>query len=159
MKNNRDTERIRKQEDIDYNTTKSILSNIFNRWNTSFTQTPEFSPSDMRFQVQKDNSSFKYNVEIKTRNQDMNRYKTLPLKMSKYCRLLADTKHDEKLIYVVLVNGEEYYIFDLDKVDLNQCEFKNWKIQKQEYNVNGSAYEEVPAMFIPINQIIFKGKY
>ena len=149
--NTRDASRIREQEQKDYDTTKEILIDLFPKWNTTFTQMPEFSTSDMRFKAVKDDSENKYNIEIKTNNSDLSIWGTFPLKVKKYIDLLNDTQDDERLLYFVLVNNhKEYYVFDLQHLDLNQCEFKNWRIKKQEYNTNGSEYEEVPVMFIPI---------
>lgn len=156
MNNTRDDERIRKQELQDYEDTKTILTDIFSDYTTTFTQMPEFSHSDMRMEVV-GHQPHLYNVEIKTRNQDMTKYQTLPLKEAKLQRLVADTKEDEKLIYVVLVNGTEYFIFDLDNIDFNTVEKRNWRIKKQEYNIGGSKYINVPTYFIPIHLAVNNG--
>lgn len=158
-KTKRDAERIRIQENKDFENTKDIINELFKRWETSFTQMPEFSASDMRFKVQKDDISYKYNVEIKTRTQDMEKYPQLALKVKKYCRLKEDTLDDEKLLYFVLVNHNEYFVFDLKKLDLNKCDIRNWKIKAQEYNVSGSHYVEEPTIFIPITQVKMHGYY
>lgn len=156
MRNTRDTKRIRKQELQDYEDTKSILTDIFSDYTTTFTQMPEFSHSDMRMEVV-GHQPHLYNVEIKTRNQDMDKYQTIPLKEDKLQRLIDDTKEDEKLIYVVLVNNTEYYIFDLDQIDFSKVEKRNWRIKKQEYNIGKDEYITVPTYFIPIELSVNNG--
>ena len=156
--NQRDNERIRKQEEHDFNTTKMILERIYNNYTPTFTPTPEFSPSDMRYTVEgKSGNTYFYNVEIKSRNQDMEKWHTLPLKEAKYQRLIQDTKEGEKLLYVALVNDYEYYIFSLSNIDFSKIEKRNWKIKVQEYNVGGSDYIEVPTYFIPTELAVNNG--
>ncbi len=87
----------------------------------------------------------------------MNRYNTLPLKVSKYQRLVADTKDGERLLYVVLLNDYQYFIFDLDRVDFTTIEKRKWKIQLQEFNEGGSDYIEVPTYFIPAKLAVNNG--
>lgn len=156
-KNKRDAERIRMQEQMDFNTTVTIFQDIFSEYETTFTQMPEFSPSDMRMEV-KGHQPHLYNVEIKTRNQDMNKYHTFLLKEAKYNRLIQDTKDGEKLLYIVLVNDSEYYIFDLDSIDISTIPKKEITIQAQEYNVGGSTYVTVPAYVFPIALAVNNGK-
>lgn len=156
--NKRDAARINKQEQRDFDTTKKILQKLYHNHNTTFKKMPEFSPSDMRYSVEcKSGNTYLYNVEIKSRNQDMNRYNTLPLKVSKYQRLVADTKDGERLLYIVLLNDVEYFIFDLDSVDFTTIEKRKWKIQLQEYNEGGSDYIEVPTYFIPAELAVNNG--
>lgn len=156
----RDTERIRMQEEKDYNITKDIMETLWCDWTTSFTPMPEFSPSDMRFTAKKDGKLDRhFNVEIKSRNQDMSKYDSFPLTARKLKRLKKDTQPDERLIYVVLLNDSEYFIYDLYMVDWDDVELRDWRIRKQEYTIDGSDYEVTPTYFIPSYQAIKHGSY
>lgn len=159
MGSNRDAQRIMEQENKDYIQTRQIMTILFGNWTTTFQQMDEFSPSDMRFTATRGERERKYNVEIKSRNQDMTKYDTLPLTQRKLQRLRKDTAFDERLIFVVLVNESEYFIYDLYMLDFNEIELRDWHVKKQEYNINGSDYEDVPTYFIPTDKAVKHGYY
>ncbi len=144
-------ERINKQEDIDYINTQRIFQTILNGYDATFTQTGLFDASDMRFNyTTTKGDTRKFNVEIKTRNQDMDKYDTLQLKCSKYCDLVDDTLPDEKLLYVVLVNDTDYFIYDLDNIDWKAVQCRNWVINDYEYSPDGHRKKiKVPTFFFP----------
>lgn len=145
-------QRIIPQEDTDYQKTQRIINTII-PYDITFTQTDLFDPSDMRFEyTTAKGDTKKYNVEIKTRNLDMTKYDDLPLKCSKYCDLVDDTKDDEKLLYVVLVNDDQYFIYDLDHIDWNQVTCRNWWIYDKEYNPDGHRKKvKTPTFFFPLS--------
>ena len=51
---------------------------------------------------------------------------------------------------------EQYFIFNLDKLDLNKCTIKNWLINKIEF-CEGQQKEKQPTIFIPLEQAIYNG--
>ena len=152
--------KVNQQEDTDYQQAKQVFQSILKKYNPKFTQTAQLDPSDMRFNYTNKQGHKRYfNVEIKERNQDMNKYHTLPLKASKYCDLMDDTLTSEKPLYIVLLNDSEYYIFDLTALDWNEIKLKNWKINAVEFDPRNDKREKVkqPTFFIPIEQACCHG--
>ncbi len=151
-----DHERMYLQELKDFQTTERIMKNIFNKYGlkVELIQNPLYSHIDTKLMV---NEKHRYNVEIKERTQDMEKYKTLPLKVKKYINILKCTDENIKPLVIYLVNNEEYYIFNLREIDLNKCEWGNWFINKVEFDKN-QIKDEIPTLFIPICQAIYKGK-
>ncbi len=152
----RDHKRVNEQENKDYVYTVNLLTDLFNNYETTFTQMPEFHPTDVRLKVV-GHQPHKYNIEVKTRNQDMDKYHTIPLKEAKLNGMINDTKEDEKLLYIVFVNDYQYFIFDIDNIDFNKVEKRNWRIKKQEYNIGKDEYITVPTYFIPIELSVNNG--
>ncbi len=149
---------MRKQEKHDYDTTVTIFDNIFSKWSHSATQMPEGSATDMRYTVDKDGDQHYYNIEIKTRNTDLSRYPQLPLTVKKYESVMSDTMGFEKPIYISLVNGTEYFIFDLSAIDINEIEQRDWHIKRKEYHKDGyEIWDDVPTYFFPIEKACFHG--
>ncbi len=152
-------QRIVPQEDKDFDKTQSVFQQILNGYDVNFTQTGLFDPTDMRFEYTATNGAIrKFNVEIKARNQDMGKYDDLPLKVSKYCDMRGDTQPDEKLLYVVLLNDTDYFIYDLEKIDWNMVQCRNWVINDYEYNPDGHRKKiKVPTFFFPISMACTHG--
>ena len=150
-----DKERMESQEKKDFEITENIMKNIFKAYNKTveIKQNPIYSAIDASMLVSK---KFKYNVEIKERVQDTDIYHTLPLKVTKYCNIMENTPEDVKALIIYLLNDEEYYIFDLKKLDLNKCQICNWNINKVEYTSNQQK-EKQPTIFIPLEQAIYNG--
>lgn len=151
-----DHERMYLQELKDFQTTEKIMKSIFNKYGlkVELRQNPLFSHIDAKLLV---NKKHRYNVEIKERTQDMQKYVTLPLKVKKYINILKNTESNIKPLVIYLLNNEEYYIFNLREIDLNKCEWDNWRINKVEFDEN-QVKDEIPTMFIKIDQAIYKGK-
>lgn len=152
--------KVNQQEDTDYQQAKKVFKSILSGYDPKFTQTAQLDPSDMRFNyTNKQGKNRYYNVEIKARNQDMEKYDTLPLKCSKYCDLIDDTMSIEKPLYIVLLNDSEYFIFDLTQLNWNNIKIKNWKINAVEYDPRNDKREKVkqPTFFIPIEQACCHG--
>lgn len=165
-------EEMKKQEHIDYIKAVKVFDKILGakKYAAKYRQMPLGSPSDMRFNFEQRY----FNVEIKSRNQDMDKYPQLQLKLSKLKRLALDTKDYEKLLYVVLVNDTDYYIYDLENIDFSSTPhveydeenidfsnlvFTDWTINKVQYAVEGETeIETVPTYFIPISMACAYGK-
>ena len=146
------------QETKDFTTTKSIFSRIFNAYEatTTMTQTPLYSVYDADLTVDKNNVNYNYAVEIKERNvrciEDLTE---LPLTAKKYCQIREKALNKTPLV-VYLVNGEKYYIFDLNKVSLSSCDLRMWEIKKVQYS-NSNETIKVPTLFIPLTESIYNG--
>lgn len=153
-----DRERIEVQETKDFNITNNIMRQIFQAYDAKIDmkQTKPFSAYDATMKAEKKNIKKNYVVEIKERNYD-GELETLPLKVKKYCSIMEKVE-DQTPLVIYLCNGEEYYIFDLNRLDLNKVEIRNWNIPKVQYADN-HQFERQPTFFLPITQSIYNGYY
>ncbi len=156
---NKKQQKIIPQEDKDFENAKKIFNQILHKYTVSYTQTGLFDATDMRFSYDENSTSTrKFNVEIKTRND--NGYRTeIPLKVVKYCDMKEDTKDDEKLLYISLVNDYEYYVFDLSRMDWNQVDVRNWWIYDYQYaDEDNRKKVKTPTYFFPTELACGHGK-
>ena len=98
-----------------------------------------------------------FNCEIKTRNCNIEDCEGLPLTVNKYCNLKDDTKQWERLIYISLVNDDEYFIYDLDKVNWNKVICRHWYINDIEYTKENQIKKKIPTFFFPISESCYNG--
>lgn len=156
VKHKMDKQLMEYQEKRDYERTQAIMSDIFSNCTLTMTQEPIYSHVDARMVVTKGKTTRHYTVEIKERQQDMDKYHTLPLTVKKYCNIKDETQPNEKPLVIYLLNGKYFYIFDLNSIDLNGCNIRNWSINKVEFT-NNPEKEKQPTIFIPIEQAVFNG--
>ena len=146
-----------KQELKDYQNTVKILSRLFKKYNPQFSRMAKGCVFDAKmYFIANDNEVYRYNIEIKSRKQNMEEYDTLPLTVQKYCNIIESCTLGEKPIYISIVNDEEYYIFDLSRIDMNKVIIKNWYINDIEYSDNPTK-KKIPTMFIPITESVNNG--
>ncbi len=99
-----------------------------------------------------------FNVEIKERNKNIKYLKENPiveLKVSKLMRMRQETDEDTRLFYMVLLNQNTCYLFDLDNIDWEEVECKMWHIKKTQLD-DDSAYEDALTYYIPIRFAVRK---
>lgn len=146
-----------KQELKDYQITVTILSRIFKSYDPQFTMMAKGCVFDAKmYFTDNNNELYRYHIEIKSRRQNMEEYDTLPLTVQKYCNIIESCKLGEKPIYLSLLNDDEYYIFDLNKIDMNKVIIRNWYINDIEYSAN-PVKKKIPTMFIPITESVNNG--
>lgn len=152
------SELVNLQEKKDFNITLGIMTNIFKQYGykTKMTQTEPYSSVDANMVVTKNEKKKFYKVEIKERNQK-EPITTLPLKVKKYIKIMETVENATPLV-IYLVNGKDFYIFDLNKIDLNKVQMKNWNIPKVQY-VDKHEYEEQPTFFFNIKDSVYTGHY
>ena len=119
---------------------------------------PSKSNYDMRLSAFTNQSMHVYAIELKSRKQDITKYTTLPITVRKLCNLMKARKKGDKLIYMVLLNNEEYYIFDLDTIQVPLTSIDFWNIKKVQFD-NASLQEETPTIFLTLDKAITHGKF
>ena len=110
--------KIEKQEEQDFRIANAILKQLFTPFQPITEKMPSKSAYDMRMSAFTNQSTHIYAIELKSRTQDLTKYKTLPITVRKLCNLMKARREGDKLIYMVLLNNEEYYIFDLDTIQV-----------------------------------------
>lgn len=151
-------ERIEKQEEQDFRIANAILKSIFQTFKPLTEKLPSKSNYDMRLSAFTNQSTHIYAIELKSRKQDLTKYTTLPITVRKLCNMQKARMEGDKLIYMVLLNNEEYYIFDLDNIQLPLTSIAFWNIKKVEMD-DDSIKEPTPTIFLPIEKAIIHGKY
>lgn len=150
-------ERIEKQEEQDFRIANAILHTIFQPFQPLTEKMKSKSTYDMRLSAFTNQSMHVYAIELKSRKQDLTKYTTLPITVRKLCNMQKARREGDKLIYMVLLNNEEYYIFDLDTIQLPLSSIAFWNIKKVQFD--DSIKEPTPTIFLPINRAIIHGKY
>lgn len=150
-------ERIEKQEEQDFRIANAILKSIFQPFQPLTEKMPSKSNYDMRLSAFTNQSTHIYAIELKSRKQDLTKFKTLPITVRKLCNMQKARMEGDKLIYMVLLNNEEYYIFDLDNIQVPITSIAFWNIKKVQFD--DSTKEPTETIFLPINMAITHGKF
>lgn len=150
--------KIELKEEEDYKIANAILKSIFKPFQPITEKMQSKSNYDMRLSAFTNQSTHIYAIELKSRKQDITKYTTLPITVRKICNLMKARREGEKLIYMVLLNCEDFFIFDLDNIQVPLTSIAFWNIKKVQFDDN-SLQEETPTIFIPINRAIIHGKY
>lgn len=151
-------DRIEKQEEQDFRIANAILHNIFQPFQPLTEKMPSKSNYDMRMSAFTNQSMHVYAIELKSRKQDITKYTTLPITVRKLCNMQKARREGDKLIYMVLLNNEEYFIFDLDTIQVPLTSIAFWNVKKVEMD-DDSIKEPTPTIFLPLDKAIIRGKY
>ena len=151
-------ERIEKQEEQDFRIANAILHNIFQPFQPITEKMQSKSNYDMRLSAFTDQSTHIYAIELKSRKQDITKYTTLPITVRKLCNMQKARREGDKLIYMVLLNNEEYFIFDLDTIQVPLTSIAFWNVKKVEMD-DDSIKEPTPTIFLPLDKAIIHGKF
>lgn len=150
--------KIEKQEEQDFRIANAILKQLFTPFQPITEKMPSKSAYDMRMSAFTNQSTHIYAIELKSRTQDLSKYTTLPITVRKLCNLMKARREGDKLIYMVLLNNEEYYIFDLDTIQVPLTSIDFWNIKKVQFD-NASLQEETPTIFLTLDKAITHGKF
>ena len=151
-------ERIEKQEEQDFRIANAILHNIFQPFQPITEKMQSKSNYDMRLSAFTNQSTHVYAIELKSRKQDITKYTTLPITVRKLCNMQKARREGDKLIYMVLLNNEEYFIFDLDTIQVPLTSIAFWNVKKVEMD-DDSIKEPTPTIFLPLDKAIIHGKF
>lgn len=155
-----DVEQMNEDEERDYAYACAVFDSIYaNNGEKEYFKSEPYTVYDMKYKiVMKNGNVHQYIGELKSKNQNWDRFNELPIKVDKYCNLKDAKKPWEKLFYLVFTNNEEYYLFDLEKLDLNKCRIVNWPINKIQRTNGKKKIVPTPTIFIPVEQARLKGK-
>jgi hypothetical protein len=99
----------------------------------------------------------RFNVEIKERyknNFGLSKYPYAELKVSKLANMRRSTDYDTtRLYYMVLLNQNTCYLFNLDSLDWENIEKGWWHVKKTQLDDN-SDYEDVEIYKIPYSMAV-----
>ena len=153
--------KMEEQEKKDFNQTKKIMNSIFSKYEAKIEmeQTPTYYNIDAKMKAtSKNNNSKMYLIEIKESNY-RKPIEYCPMKVKKYKNVMNCVLNGETPLAVYLVNPRnEYYIFDLSKVDMDKVLVKNWMIAKVQYDEDVQEYKETLTYFFPVSEAIYKGE-
>lgn len=138
---------IRMQEDLDYYVTKRLFEK--NLPDCKLSQTPPMYSVDA---IGKWND-YDFTIEIKSRSKNKEQQLLYPhaeLRCDKYKRM-RECSSGLHLFYVVLVNEEDAYIFNLDTIDMTELPIVDWTIKRTEYSSNPRTIT-LPIYQIPYNK-------
>ena len=153
-----DKKEMELQEEYDFQTTSLIMKDLYTKYNATYSieKMPTYSSVDATMSVYKGRTKNIYTVEIKSRYVNNEEYKkTMPITVEKFLRIKESSVNATPLV-VYLLNDEQYYIFNLNKIDLNKVVMKLWKIQKIQYSET-SKKEEIPTIFLPVDMAVCTG--
>ena len=150
--------KIELKEQEDYHIANAILHTIFQPFQPLTEKMPSKSTYDMRLSAFTNQSTHIYAIELKSRKQDLTKYTTLPITVRKLCNMQKARREGDKLIYMVLLNESDYFIFDLDTIQVQLTSIAFWNIKKVEMD-DDSIKEPTPTIFLPIDKAIIHGKY
>ena len=146
-------ERIKKQEKKYRYITTLLLNDLFSGTTNTIKHTPYWEKVDVRFTATTDNyTNYTYDIEVKERNKDIIESPFAELKVEKYERM-KKVNYNKKLLYIVFLNKQEAYIYDLSSINLDTIEQKLWHIKETQYD-DSSEYEDVLTYFIPVSKAI-----
>ena len=99
-------------------------------------------------------SKFQFNLEIKGRNKSEELQRLYPhatLRVDKYNRMRERTEYGVNLLYMLLQNEKDCYLFNLDALNWRKVDTFNWYIKKTQMDAN-SGKAEYPTYAIPYDQ-------
>ena len=153
-----DKKEMELQEEYDFQTTSLIMKDLYSKYDATYSieKMPTYSTVDATMSVSKGAIKNHYFVEIKSRYVNNEEYKkTMPITVEKFLRV-KESSMDATPLIIYLLNNKQYYIFNLNKIDLNKVEIKLWKIEKIQYSET-SKKEEIPTIFLPVDMAVCTG--
>lgn len=153
-----DKKEMELQEEYDFQITSLVMKDLYTKYNATYSmeKMPTYSSVDATMSVHKGERKNQYKVEIKSRYVNNEEYKkTMPITVEKFLRVKESSVNATPLV-VYLLNNEQYYIFNLNKIDLNKVIMKLWKIEKIQYSET-SKKEEIPTIFLPVDMAVCTG--
>lgn len=133
------------QEKKDYKIAKELFTTIAkDGWNCTCIEAPQYSHYDMTAVYKKGDRELSFGVEIKERKVTQDFTSTL-ITEEKYNYLISACS-DKKLIPIYFVFSEvkdEYYIFNLNKIDINQMNKRTITHRRTHYDESSPIVEKI----------------
>lgn len=145
-------------EDRDRYIATRCLEEAFKGYEVNFTGTDLTCPVDLVGTVSDGNVAGKFNVEVKERNKSpeyLKKYPTAELRVDKAKRMASVTPPGTVCLYIVLLNDETGYIYNLSCMDWSKVSVFDWRIKKTQVD-STSGYEVYPTYAIPMDLAVRK---
>lgn len=160
---NIDYERRELMEENDYMNAVGLLGEIYSGYPVDLKceKTEPWHWTDMNYTAETKSGEHLYNCEIKTRNQDMERYRTLPIKVRKFNKIVSSTEAGRKPLYLVFVNRNLYYLFDLSRLTASDMVRREIPINVTEYVLDKSRQvkEMTPLYLLDVSKAVSHGRW
>lgn len=141
--------KIANQEHKDTYIVANTLNDMFNNYNITVTQTPQYTSYDL--DIKFDGCSKGMAMEVKEYNlseENEKKYgKNVMLKVDKLMRM-QKASEGKKLMYAVILNKKELVMFDCSKIDWSTLKVVKIKQKKTQFDEN-SPYVWLPTYIIP----------
>ena len=150
-------EKCLKEEEIGRKVGEMCLKEFLNGYKYTLEFTDLTSSVDLRGTVECLERDYPFCAEIKQRMKSEKTLKNFPdceLRVDKALRMLKEAKGTD-LLYIVLLNEKECYIFNLKLIDWCSIEKCDWRIKKVQVNQK-SDYDYFQIYRIPTSLAIAK---
>lgn len=145
-----------KEEEIGRKVGEKCLDEFLNEYDHQIELTELKSSVDLKGTVLYQERIIPFCVEVKTRNKNedqLAKYPNVELRRDKLQRMIKEAPKGTELIYIVLLNESDCYIFNLKKIDWSAMPRFDWRIKKIQVN-NNSEYEIYLTYQIPFSEAI-----
>ena len=153
------TSEVEKNEEKGRFVAEYVLSDFLRNYDYYVTSTPINCSVDLKGTVSTTNRSLDFQVEVKQRfktDEQLKKYgNKVELRVDKYERMLSESPNGTALLYMVLLNENTAYIFNMKKLDWSRVETFNWRIKQTQVDPH-SPYKYFPTYIIPTDLAIGK---
>ena len=145
-----------KEEELGRIVGEKCLDEFLNNYDHHLELTELRSSVDLKGSLLCKDGEIFFNVEIKQRNktpEQLAKYPNVELRRDKLQRMMEQTPKGTELIYVVLLNESDCYIYNLKILDWSSMPRFDWNIRKIQVSSN-SGYESYLTYQIPFSEAI-----
>ena len=142
-------QKISEQENIDRNICIKMVKQLLSDGYVvdDVQELPITCPIDLLFSIREKSTGKVYNtfVEVKSRNKNerqLTEYPWAELKMERLHKMRNYQLKfpDSCLFYAVILNGTDFYLYNLLSIDYKKIDFVDWEVKKTQFDPN--SYKE-----------------
>lgn len=134
------------------------LNDWLGKFTLTMTETEITCPVDIAGTVSTTDKTVNFVIEVKERfknEEQLIKYPECELRVDKFQRMLSEAPNGTSLLYMVLLNEEVGYIYNMKKLDWSKVTTFNWRIKQTQVDPN-SPYLYYPTYKIPTELAIAK---